>query len=459
MFYLILVCVAFVIGTWLFQKAAGSLNPGKINIISYIYYIFMLQSFVGVALINFGFTEHYTLGYLIDQERSLQVTTVAVCTVAVLMPLVMLALQKLAKVDMRSSYSEFLKAPINYGEGTDKAFYWLFIAGIVAAAAVMGAYLIKIGYVPLLKLFFADADFNFATERVRISGTYVFSSQITNIMLFTVVPLLSYISFAYAMAEKGFKWKILFVVAFVLSLISKTYKFEKSPLVFHLMIFVLMFLILKGGIKLSHMVIIVGFMGNLILLWYKLTGYTGNVFDIYNGPLGRTLFTEVGTLAYCFDLFPSVFGFLGGRSFSPTVLSLIGMDPAEHLRSSKLVMSYYGSEKVYDGTAGVMNTLFVGEAYANGGYIGVIISIVWVAALITVLMLAILKMKKSPVSIAFLAVMTVKIGTTLEGGFCDFVYSFDYLFTILCFVAIYFIFEKKIISFKRKVKNENAQQV
>ena len=176
--------------------------------------------------------------------------------------------------------------------------------------------------------------------------------------------------------------------------------------------------------------------------------------DIYNGPLGRTLFTEVGTLSYCFDLFPNVFGYLNGRSFTPTILKLLGMSGAEHLRSAKLTMAFYGSEKVYDGTAGVMNTLFVGEAYANWGYSGVILSIVWVALVISVMMILVLKMRKTPSVVALLALLTVQVGSMLEGGFCDFVYSFNLIFTIFVMLGIYMVFENRNNVVIRKVKGK-----
>ena len=62
---ILLILVIFGISTILFSKAAGTLNPGKVNVISYIYYIFMLQTFAGTALILLGFDKHYTLGYLL----------------------------------------------------------------------------------------------------------------------------------------------------------------------------------------------------------------------------------------------------------------------------------------------------------------------------------------------------------------------------------------------------------
>lgn len=439
---LIIIC-AFLLSTILFQKAAGTLNPGKVNIISCIYYIFMLQTFCGVTLINLGFDEHYTLGYLINREDSIRTTTYVVCLTAVLLPLLIILIQKLMKIDMKAYYGFFLNNRMIVENKKDNCFFVLFAIGVLLCLVIMVGYFNKVGYIPFMKLIFASEGFDFATERIRISSLYFINSYVTNIALFTIIPLFSYISFSYSLVERGWKWKILFLVTFFMSVFCKTYKFEKTPLVFHFMIFVLIVMYFKGGIRFVHLCGIVAVLSGIILISYIATGFQGTFLDIYNGPLGRTLFTEVGTLTYCFDLFPFVFNFLGGRSFSPTILKLMGMDPSLHLRSAKLVMAFYGSEKVYDGTAGVMNTLFVGEAYANWGYVGIVFSIVWIALLVSCLMLVVLKMKKTPGSVALLAILTVRIGSMLEGGFCDFVYSFDLIFIIGVFLGIYFCFEKE----------------
>lgn len=166
-----------------------------------------------------------------------------------------------------------------------------------------------------------------------------------------MVPLLSYVAFAYMLKTKKIKWTIITIALFISSVIIKTYKFEKSSVVFYFAAFIIMLIYYKGGIKMIYMIISVAFMAVIIVAFYFHTGFSGSLFDIYNGPLGRTLFTQVGTLAYCFDLFPTVFGFLGGRSFTPTILRLIGMNSSDYLRSAKLTMAFYGSEKVYDGSA------------------------------------------------------------------------------------------------------------
>ncbi len=78
---------------------------------------------------------------------------------------------------------------------------------------------------------------------------------------------------------------------------------------------------------------------------------------------------------------------------------------------------------------------FAGEAYANWGYKGVIFAVIWVALILSLVVLLIMKLKKTPSTLALGAVLTIKLGTALEGGFCDFVYSFDLILTVLFFTC------------------------
>ena len=116
-------------------------------------------------------------------------------------------------------------------------------------------------------------------------------------------------------------------------------------------------------------------------------------------------------------------------------------------------MDFYGSTSVYNGTAGVMNTIFIGEAYANWGIYGLLFSIVWVAIIAGGLFALVTKIKKTPATIAFLAVLTQMLGAATQGGFMDFLYSFSFILTILGFLFIIYLNEilmnaKKLFSKK-----------
>lgn len=443
MLILLIILFIFGISTILFSKSAGTLNPGKINVISYTYYIFMLQSFTGAALIALGYDEHYTLKYLLNKEKTCTITIIVIAVIAIFLPLLILIWEKIFKVNIKLQYQWYLEKKVDIDRQNDNIFFEFFLGISLFCIFMLLGLLSKIGYVPIWKLFHASSEFNFATERSRIGSLFFINAYFTNIFVLLMIPLLSYVSFAYLLSTKKKKWLIMTSILFIASIIVKTYKFEKSSLIFYLAAFVLILIYFKGGIKLIYMVFTVGALGSLIVLFYFYTGFTGTLFDIYNGPLGRTLFTEVGTLAYTFDLFPAVFDFLQGRSFSPTILKFLGIDSGKYLRSAKLTMAFYGSEGVYNGSAGVMNSLFVGEAYANWGYKGIILGLIWVSLVLACVIILILKLKKTPATITLLAVLTIRFGTMFEGGFCDFVYNIDVIITILFIIFIYLVFESQ----------------
>ena len=435
-----------IITTLLFRYASGTMALGKLNMISYSYYLIMLQAYIGCFLVNCGLDKHYTLNYLLDRS-TINTATNVLWILMLLMPLTMLAVFRAFRFAPQKEYSDYLNREI---ADRDDAFLNKGFALMVAVQIViLTLFIVKIGYIPIVKLVHHDADFDFATERIRIQSIVILGSGIiTNLFIKLGIPLVSYIICAYAYINKSKKWIVLAIPSFCMGIIVKTMDFSKSPLVFYFLVFILIYIYsTQNGIK-DRVVIAFGSVMLLLLAaTYYLQGYVVAL-DIYNGILGRTFFTQFGTLCYHFDLFPKVFPFLAGRSFSPTVLKLIGMDPALHLRSARLVMSFYGIEHLYDGTAGVMNALFVGEAYANWGMTGVVFSIMWVATYISLLFVLLIRARKNPVSIAVFAFMTQIIGSMIQGGFTDFVYSSTVLITItFCLVLMNY---KKLLFFTDK---------
>ena len=432
MFFVII--VSFV----LFRKAAGTLEINKINLISYIYYLFVAQAFLGSILICLGYDKHYTLDKLIYREASINMATYALWFTLILLPLIMILIFKLFRFNSKKEYQHFLDAEVV--PGNNAYIFKIIIIIAIIQIGVLLALIIKIGYIPIIKLVTAGDSFDFATERIKNKTVSIWGGEyVKNIIVMLGIPVMGYITAAYALVEKNKKWIALAIVYFVAAFIVKTFDFAKSPLVFHLFIYLLLFLYTRSGkVKKS---LIVGFaagMAGILVVAYKVTGYDGSFFDIYNGILGRTLFTQMGTLCYHFDLFPNIFHYLQGRSLSPTILDLIGKDPESHLRSAKLVMDFYGSDKVYENTAGVMNASFIGEAYANWGWGGVLGSIIWVGIILSLLFILVMRIKKTPVTIAMFAMLTQYMGNASQGGFVDFVYNFSIVAIILgCLILIY----------------------
>lgn len=160
----------------------------------------------------------------------------------------------------------------------------------------------------------------------------------------------------------------------------------------------------------------------------------GNILTLYFGPIGRILFTQVATLFLHIDAFPQKIPFLNGASFSSKFKWIF--ENASFQRSGRIVMEIYSPEAVAEGTAGVMNTLFVGEAYANFGIIGVLVAPIIFGVIIAIFMFIVLKARKTPVTIFFYVEMMQLLMTFVQGGFVDIFYNALTILLILIMIAL-----------------------
>ena len=417
----IIIAVSLIYSLYFFRKAAGTLNLGKLNIVTVTGGLLLLQCFIGMALIMLGMNRHYTLDRLMDREASIQTTFYAVMGMAVLFPGAMYLFLRLLRVDPKRDYDLYLTKKTEREDSS--LLFWLVVAAAVVCVGLLVAFLAKAGYVPLYKMLFHGPEFDMGTERTRLGSLYVVNQYVTNIMIHTAIPVMAYFTFSCAVSTKSPRWWILAVVLLAAAVIVKTYNFAKAPIIFFCLGYVFILIYHYGGIKVRWMLIFGGIALAVMVLAYQLLGASVDLTDIYNGVWGRLFFTQVGTLSYSFDLFPNYVPYLDGRSMGSLLLPLFGFTSAEQIRSGRLIMEIYGSSSVYAGSAGVMNSMFIGEAYANFGWVGYLVSILWVALIIAVIFAMVLKLRKTPATVTMFAYFTVYIATATQGGFSDFVYN------------------------------------
>lgn len=434
----IIVVFAAIYSLYFFYKASGSLNPGKFNIITVTGGLFFLQTFIGIVLIVFGLDKHYTLNKLLNRDESIAITFYVVMGVAVLLPAMIYLFLRLFKVDSHRDYAAFLRKDTQYFDSG--ILFWMVVGASVVCMGLLMVYLTKVGYIPLIKLFFHDESFNMGAERVRNANITVINDIITNIMIHLAIPVMAYFTFTCAISSKKPKWWILAVILFGASLIVKTYNFAKAPVIYFFMVYLFILIYYRGGIKARWMFLFAGFGVAVLLMFYSISGASTDLTDIYNGIWGRSFFTQVGTLSYNFDLFPNYVPYLGGRSFGKLLLPLFGFESSAQIRSGRVLMEIYGSESVYSGTAGVMNSIFLGEAYANFGWGGLLFSVIWIALLMAGLFTIVIKMRKTPAMITLFAYFTVYFATATQGGFIDFIYNIGWILVIGAMLVCHWLF-------------------
>ena len=86
--------------------------------------------------------------------------------------------------------------------------------------------------------------------------------------------------------------------------------------------------------------------------------------------------------------------------------------------------------------AGVMNSLFVAEAYANFGYWGVLFSPVIVAIAMTIIPNLVISGKKTPIKLLLYVICTIEWTQCVTGGFVDYICNVN---LIIQFCILYLV--------------------
>ena len=431
----------------LFYKAAGSLKIKSLNIVSYIFYSLLVFDFIGITLIYLGFNDHYLMSKLYNTDVAITKAYFSMAWTMIALPTFIIIFNKYVfKID-NTNKQLIEKNSKNIlpekRECSDRVFYSCIIIFVICLLST-GYVFYKIGYIPLFKLF--DRGFNFAVERIKSGRNFVGNQYIKNIIMILITPFISYVSFTYMRVTKSKKWKLLFILTFILTIFVKTYDFSKGPIVYYIAYFFFIEVML-GKVKNIKKVFQYGAAVILLVICLYLTigNYKGNFISLSNGPISRTVITQPGALLLHFDAFPRKVPYLRGHSF-PRYFKIIFGNGEYGVRSGRAVMQVYNPDSIQKGTAGVMSTVFVGEAYANFGYYGIIIAPIIVGFIISCSYCFYLKSKKTILNICLYLEIIILIATVVQAGFVDFIYNPSFIIILVITIILKLIQSNKKMS-------------
>jgi hypothetical protein len=256
-------------------------------------------------------------------------------------------------------------------------------------------------------------------------------------------PFICY--YAYLLRNISKSHMICFYVTFVITVIYLFYDFAKSPVVAFLLGFLFLNIYSGKCIKLVFIVascifLICVFIG----IYYLVSDNIGfsYLFSPYEGGLtGRILISQISSLYRHLELFPVVFPHIGFDSLS----TYIGSDNQE--RSARLVLEHVLPGWVKNGYGDQLNTMYLGEAWANFGMVGLVLSPVWVGLLKGATIGYLMKLKKTPTTVAVLALLTIR--TSINGGINDYIYNSVFW----AFCAVIITVSLTVQSLKKPVKS------
>lgn len=427
---------------FLFKKAAGTLKPNLLNVISFTFYSILFFQVIGVTIVYLGFRDHYIINKIVNEE-TIQKTYYFLTYAMICMPIIMILVNqyvyKLKPKELEEKYINKLKEPVILGDVSyqNRMFVVITILAVICLASIIYVFTC-IKYIPVLKYF--DSDFNFAVERINISRNFAGNQYIKNLVMLTITPMISYITYIYMKVTKEKRWRILFIILLFMSVLALTYNFEKSTIIYYFIFFFIIHVLLGKTFKLKSIIPIAVAVIVIILILYKtVMGYNDKILSLSSGPVSRIIMGQSSTLFLHVDAFPEIIPFLGGRSFPEIFKFVFGTEGEYDVRSGREVMETYAKAAVEEGRAGVMNTLYIGEAYANFGIVGLIISPIIVSFIFSTILCLLLKFKKTPLNMILYLESFIIFTNVLQGGFVDFFYNVKF-FVVLLTIFIIHIF-------------------
>lgn len=451
--YVLISILCFYISYRLFKVASGDMSLSKLNMISTVYYFhLLLPYFLSSILIVYNLDNHYLIDKLSNQSSRIVGYCVVNYTV-VFLPIGMLITNKIWGANPKYLFSNYCnKSLTSYFSLRDSYIrYPLYLLSLISIASVAYTF-ITIGTIPLTSVFSGRSTLFLSILRNEVGREFAGVALIKDLFAITFTPIMSYTAYAYYKKTGLFSDHLWFIVMFLFSILILTYNLAKAPVIFYLLGFMFFNILMNKEISRRTLLVIFGSIIFLLITMYILL-FSGdiNFFNIASGPLGRVFFTQSAGLYLTIDSFPNFHGFLGFNSFSNLLSILMGEQHLE--RSARLLQDIYNHSSFLDGSAGVMNSLFVAEAYANFGILGVFLSPIYVGFVIQNFYIILLKLKKTPLFIAIFTYFSLR--SIVNGGFNDFIYNplMSILIIITIAIVLFSAFLKKYTSILTKTKN------
>lgn len=429
---IIVVAIVFVLFTYLFKRAAGSLSFSKLNMISVLYYYILVFNLAGASLVYIGARNHYII-QAIKSEEVIHVTYWILVYTVLMFPAVLIVMKRIYIRNLPVRKIEAYIAGRTFFAGNRMAIQGIVIVLTAICILAIGYVTGNIGYVPIFEAFKEGADP--AVLRQAAGRSFRGNIYIKNIIMIYLTPFLSYYAYIMMRLTRTRFWYMFFPLLFVLSIFVVVYDLSKAPVI-NYMLGLYLIEVLLGGVKNNKKFYGLVALGVLIILFYYvfMLSQGAAIFSIYSGPAGRIIFSQIAGLFLHVRIFPLEHPFLHGASFTHWYQFII--PAASNRRSARIVMEIFNPEGVQQNTAGVMNTVFTGEAYANFGIAGVIAAPVIFGIIIGFIAYRIPGFKKTATSVLFYAEMSLLYISMVEGGFVDIFYSVSVIMTV-AFVLLF----------------------
>ena len=382
----------------------------------------LILSLAGANLMLLGIRGNIIKNFITNENHYLS-TIWAVYYIMLMLPISIIIFNHILGFNINNNNRIFINSPTEYSFTDSDRSIKIFFGGMTVVSVVVVIYLCY--YEAPLYMYLTGRINRVLSARVAYNRMFKGSQIIKNVIGESIIPLSSYISFSYFKHTKHKHWRMIFYIHLLSSIFIKGAGMSKSGIAWYFLPYIFIITIMDGKIPFKKMVKIALVLIPIPLYMYTLQ-YTASslglkdiLFNFYGGPIGRILVGQIQSLPAYFQIFPYQHEYLLGKSIS--LFRHLGLP---FIESARIIATYIEPIGVSSGWVGVANTLFVGDAYANFGLIGLIISPIWVGFVYSLFYSKLTNNPKTPLSIGVYVFILDNLTKSITGGFCCIYYKY-----------------------------------
>lgn len=411
MYLLVSICVA-ITSYYLFKKTGVDMNLRGLNMLSWVYYMqFITCCLVGATCAVYNVDNHYVITTVVQNAEQIRFYGwVLVLYTMIIFPISVILVKKIFLPCLKK------RSCIIHSASITEKYPVIYILTFLAVISCIYVFYVS-KYVGLINMVCGQVNLQ---EGISFSRNFAGNVYIRNIFAQMLSSLLSMVWYIELKLTHTRRARFFFILTLVFAILMVTQNYSKAPIIMLFISFIMLRIQLFGRLSRKHFLIgLATSIAGIIIMYINITDMSlPQIFSSYKtGILGRIFFSQISPLFKTLEYFPTVHGFIGFSSISRLLTTLIGSVYVD--RSARIVMMLFNPEGVEIGVAGVMNTLFVAEAWANWGYIGALIS-PWITGIITGIIYYTTTKAKNLIYRVIYAYLSVRIPIT--GGFNDFIY-------------------------------------
>ena len=427
----------------LFKRAAGEVSIGKLNMLSYSFYVLLVHAWFGAVIVtvNRPFLVYDPADFrsVVDAAAVRYEMWGWLMWLFIGLPLGAIIMGWILRTGpMTPLFGRYRRMPAGFEIGERSLFVAFCVVG-GAFLAITANRLAAKQALPILNAFQTqDVEQTLILRRdFRLSSGLV-SEVIDTIFSPNLIAWMSYASYAAATVTKLKRWWIMFAVAFGSSLLLFVVNTTIAPTFTYLAGFLLVRVML--GLKVIRLSEIAAAVSLLAIMEFFFKNAEGSIMLVLQKTIiGRIMTGQLMGFYYAKHVFPNVEDFIGFESTGNVIHAVLGLPTSPSY--GIVMMRQYNALAVEAGTGGHMTTIFMGEAWANFGYLGLIVAPLWVGGFVQAINSWFLVRRKGVMCIALYAFLATTFGYHTD--FIGFYYPLG-TFLMLLGVGVVLLFARII---------------